>query len=419
MTSYKTINDMPLLEALRTAVHMPNMERYHAILPSIGPVDETRQCYDALKNDVDRASVYSFDDASCQLVAKLMQPDCGGLVAHYLPELRPTNNVFILDLSNRILCKDGFNQPDNTINDKAFPERVVFLCEVIQPDYWLMRITPISTGPYGLMVSPLAFMFSPIRKIANKIDITQDQLLLMLQEEFKKEHKDFADTDDMQLALGMVFYFFHYGFKSGEDKTYRDCWEHFSLHLSRYTGKIVFKFLLDHEVGSYYVQGTKKHFKASDIARASFKNAFDAYVGSGRVLVAAMLLLQLRDKIGVMAGRKTPAKYWYKGKQRPYMSAHTVTISLPEKKVIQRLREVAHHEGGWHNRRHSVRGHWRQNGKTGNALCGHRWENRDGNPDKQTCSICGRKRAFLKEFERGDASLGYVVKQYNVEADPK
>jgi hypothetical protein len=131
-------------------------------------------------------------------------------------------------------------------------------------------------------------------------------------------------------------------------------------------------------------------------------------VGDLRVVLAALAMLVLKmHQVATVSEPFRPAGKLRSGKlQVPYFSERTVTIRLPEKRLRQALLANARAHETIRRRRHPVRGHWAQRG--GNPRCVHRLEALDANHSE--CKLCGCKQFFRRGHERGDASLGYVIR---------
>jgi hypothetical protein len=102
-----------------------------------------------------------------------------------------------------------------------------------------------------------------------------------------------------------------------------------------------------------------------------------------------------------------------KGRYRRFVDHSVIRLNVPAKEY----RIVAKKAVGAaaKQRRHSVRGFWRKHWMfPGIASCSHQWVAHD---DIVECSECGRRRFWIKEHERGDASLGYVLHDYAVTHD--
>jgi len=64
-------------------------------------------------------------------------------------------------------------------------------------------------------------------------------------------------------------------------------------------------------------------------------------------------------------------------------------------------------------RAHQVRGHWRRDWrKPLLAGCEHVWN------EEIFCTLCGGHKLWIDEHQRGDASLGFVMHDYEVHRDP-
>jgi len=97
--------------------------------------------------------------------------------------------------------------------------------------------------------------------------------------------------------------------------------------------------------------------------------------------------------------------------QRPFLSTSIITVEVPSSR--RRIRDINDHlrgrAGGWHNRRHEVRGHWR----TADEQVSEKWE-RFYDPMAEKY----RWRLWIEGHERGDSSLGYVEQYHRVTASP-
>lgn len=418
MTSYKHLKDMPIMDAIKIVTELNPRERYNILYPSIGAVKDNSAGMALLKEHVHNAHTYVFDDDACKAVATLTSAEGGPIINKFLSDIRPPHNLFAFDLNNKIICTEGFKQPNFSLGT----ERVVYLCEVLNDKDWLIRVSYINFSEHGAMVSPIGHIISPTKEIFNHVTDQTSTIMKTVVKHFKdKGGKTISPLPADNAYVGFNYLHFNIGLRheKDEDLPFVDAARCTNITVSPYTGRSLMNYINDNRSAHYIVEGKVINATASNMAEMAIYNSFRASMGSPRVLFAALLMFQLRDRIGLTAERKMGARYWYKGKQRPYLTHHNLTVVLPTPKIIERLRESIFHGGGWHNRRHNVRGHWRQSGRTGDANCGHRWEVRDNNPDKQSCFLCGRKRAFVKDFERGDAKLGYVTKEYHVETNRK
>lgn len=97
----------------------------------------------------------------------------------------------------------------------------------------------------------------------------------------------------------------------------------------------------------------------------------------------------------------------------PYLDSHVVTIRAGRRR-IETVVDKAFRSGiARHNKRHGVRGHWAlaEYGHGGRA-CLHLPVEREDN--HALCGSCGRLIVWRENYERGDASLGYVNHTYEV-----
>jgi hypothetical protein len=112
-----------------------------------------------------------------------------------------------------------------------------------------------------------------------------------------------------------------------------------------------------------------------------------------------------------------PAKGNYRARLRniPYLDNRLLTIHCGRRQIVN----VVDHAmkgaiGARHHKRHEVRGFWRDV-EYGKALrgCQHEPIERDG--DYCLCRKCGHLLRWIDHHERGDATLGWVRHDYNVE----
>ena len=132
------------------------------------------------------------------------------------------------------------------------------------------------------------------------------------------------------------------------------------------------------------------------------------FIGELRFLWA--LLAAINDvPIGLKHVR--PAKGFYaRGRYRHYFEHSVISILLPKGRDP---RVVARHIVALSRRRaHLVRGHWRRDWThPGEVLCAHEFY---ADKNQAICLKCGMEKSWVKEHQRGDASLGMVVHDYAV-----
>ena len=94
---------------------------------------------------------------------------------------------------------------------------------------------------------------------------------------------------------------------------------------------------------------------------------------------------------------------------RKYLHHKTITLTIPAKeyrKVAKGVLAIAH------RRAHGVRGHWRKDWRHPlSAFCEHAFSADDKH---MTCTICKGRKSWIPEHQRGDASRGLVLHDYEV-----
>jgi len=104
-----------------------------------------------------------------------------------------------------------------------------------------------------------------------------------------------------------------------------------------------------------------------------------------------------------------------KGKLRVYKAHRVVNIQIGKVRSVRKAYLLG--APPLPKRRHRVRGQFHHHG--GDTNCSHEWpmeprKSYDGN-DVWDCQKCGRKRWWVQRHMRGDATLGYVTKEYEVD----
>ena len=133
--------------------------------------------------------------------------------------------------------------------------------------------------------------------------------------------------------------------------------------------------------------------------------------GTVRNLVALLLILN-RQRERVTLTQVPPKGVIYKGKRRVYMAHSLVALTTEDYGAITRsFTPASHHESP---RRHEVRGFFRHLHRV--RGCEHNFLE-DDRPGHWTCQHCGTVRVWVHSHLRGDASKGFVTKEYIV-TDP-
>lgn len=126
-------------------------------------------------------------------------------------------------------------------------------------------------------------------------------------------------------------------------------------------------------------------------------------LGTARVVLSALAILSLRNHeiVEVDTPRRKLGVIRHKNLTTPYFSESVVKLRVPETKFVRALKKIVQAS---RKRRHHVIGHWANKG--GDRTCDHVWRIVDVN--HKECPLCGRKRWWRHEHDRGDASLGWV-----------
>ena len=130
--------------------------------------------------------------------------------------------------------------------------------------------------------------------------------------------------------------------------------------------------------------------------------------GSLRYLFA--FLATLNDAPVVTATVTPSTGYIARGAYRKFLEHTTVRLVLPASERERTARKLI---VAVRKRAHQVRGHWRILPAAG-PICEtgtHLWT---AGIARQTCGTCGTRRCWITEHQRGDASLGFVTRQYAV-----
>jgi hypothetical protein len=124
-----------------------------------------------------------------------------------------------------------------------------------------------------------------------------------------------------------------------------------------------------------------------------------------------MILFLYQSKDVITVNEIAPSRGFMKGKAMTYMAYGSVKINLRNSTGI---RKNFIFPSGTHAspRRHSVNSYYRTVPK--NNGCEHDFEL--VNENRWVCKKCKAKRALIKQYERGDATIGYKLKTYDVTA---
>lgn len=134
-----------------------------------------------------------------------------------------------------------------------------------------------------------------------------------------------------------------------------------------------------------------------------------AVAGEARYLWA--LLATINDLPVHIEGVKPDRGFLAKGgRYRKFCEHRVITLTIPEtryRQIARRVLAIAR------RKRHGVRGHWREDWRHALAVfCEHDFVVGEEHLD---CKICKGRKVWIKEHERGDSSLGFVLHDYQVQ----
>jgi hypothetical protein len=102
--------------------------------------------------------------------------------------------------------------------------------------------------------------------------------------------------------------------------------------------------------------------------------------------------------------------------RRPYMDYHRLSIKLPKTRPLAYIQRKLDKGDARHHRAHEVRSHWRTYVEPHQVKCEHQWLVDDPN-GYRLCEKCEAYSRLIKEHVRGDATLGWVRKEYYLETN--
>lgn len=142
----------------------------------------------------------------------------------------------------------------------------------------------------------------------------------------------------------------------------------------------------------------------------ALRSALLENAGAWRTALAALALINAQDMVESEIVGRAGHQRSVGGKVLPYLEYRTVSLKLPRKVVLGKIiRSLA---DAIPRRRHDVIGHWKQSRKKADPNCEHVFIPIDDR--REECACCPAKRWWQANSERGDASIGYVVKNRRV-----
>lgn len=136
------------------------------------------------------------------------------------------------------------------------------------------------------------------------------------------------------------------------------------------------------------------------------------FCGVWKLVLSAMSMLNEHDLYVSGQYRHGNKSRIIAGKVVPFVEYRTISLKLPRPWALNHAIKLIGESIP--RRRHEVMGHWaHRRGKGQEEGCTHVFVNMTEN--RQVCALCEYDRWWINEHERGDASIGVIVKNYDVE----
>lgn len=168
------------------------------------------------------------------------------------------------------------------------------------------------------------------------------------------------------------------------------------------------------------VESGPRHQEYKYAIRMVLREQIREHTGSWRFIISALALLNARDYITDLNVPLDHKSRLVKGKIVPYMQHHTIGIKLPREITVKRVMKSV--SQGLPKRAHEVSGHYANSHRSGDPTCVHlpivgcdKAVYVKGTETLEVCQICGHRRWWVRDYTRGDASLGFVTKDFNVD----
>jgi hypothetical protein len=118
------------------------------------------------------------------------------------------------------------------------------------------------------------------------------------------------------------------------------------------------------------------------------------------------LLATINDLPTVVEMISPTTGYMVRGKYRSYMEHSVIHLTVPQTEFRRLMHKLA---AQLRRRAHQVRGHWRNDHRSPLHIgCLHDYNG------EMICRLCGGHKIWVKEHQRGDASIGFVTHDYEV-----
>jgi hypothetical protein len=129
---------------------------------------------------------------------------------------------------------------------------------------------------------------------------------------------------------------------------------------------------------------------------------------SGSLRLSVVILASLNTVPIRVVHTVAKGTFQYRFRNLPKLDVKTVHIDAKPGHEVHVYDKVMNEATGRHNRRHEVRGHWRDVSRTGAPIvCSHEPADVDG--DYALCGKCTRLLRWIEHHERGNEALGWVL----------
>lgn len=153
---------------------------------------------------------------------------------------------------------------------------------------------------------------------------------------------------------------------------------------------------------------------AIEALRSTVQTSILEHAGMWRFVIALLALINNQEYTETESYRAGKSQL-ISGHVVPYLEHLLVKLKLPRRVTEERVLRDLTDAMGFATRRHEVMGHFRQSRKRGDPDCDHAYI--DVTPTRCRCTICGHSIWWVDEYERGNAALGYVIKDRLVTRD--
>jgi hypothetical protein len=174
---------------------------------------------------------------------------------------------------------------------------------------------------------------------------------------------------------------------------------------------------LDHSIGVGWepLSWQIKEVSSDDINRQFVESCVESR-GDVRLIVSLLALIN-EVPIELSPAQQKGAFTGAGGVIKKYLTNNTVTISIPSKKPMRQIRKILSSKAKSHKARHEVRGHWRTIIHKDDHV--RKVTHPDGSIEELFFAKGQLERVWVKAHERGDATYGYVIHKYDVQARGK